>query len=110
MGRSRGHALPAKQWRHHRAYEAATRDPDQAQARVLRALLRDNADTVFGREHGFATIGSAAEYARQVPIRDYEALRPYIDRIMAGEAGVLTAAAPFMFTTSSGTTRDPKHN
>ena len=83
MGRLLGHALAAQQWLHHRAYEAATRDPEQAQARVLRALLRDNADTVFGREHGFATIGSAAEYARQVPIRDYETLRPYIGRIMA---------------------------
>src|SRR5438128_9258080 len=108
MGRLLGHALTAQQWLHHRAYEAATRDPEQAQARVLRALLRDNADTVFGREHGFATIGSAAEYARQVPIRDYEALRPYIDRIMAGEAAVLTAEAPFMFTTTSGTTGEPK--
>jgi len=108
MGRLLGHALAAQQWLHHRAYEAATRDPEQAQARVLRALLRDNADTVFGREHGFATIGSAAEYARRVPIRDYETLRPYIGRIMAGEAGVLTAEAPFMFTTSSGTTGEPK--
>src|SRR5437899_9662890 len=108
MGRLLGYALTAQQWRHRRAFEAATGDPEQAQARVLRALLRDNADTVFGREHGFATIGSAAEYARQVPIRDYETLRPYIGRIMAGEAGVLTAEAPFMFTTSSGTTGEPK--
>jgi hypothetical protein len=108
MGRLLGHALTAQQWLHHRAFEAATGDPEQAQARVLRALLRDNADTVFGREHGFATIGSAAEYARQVPIRDYEALRPYIDRIMAGEAAVLTAEAPFMFATTSGTTGEPK--
>src|SRR3989442_5119306 len=108
MGRLLGHALTAQQWLHRRAFEAATGDPEHAQARVLRALLRDNADTVFGREHGFATIGSAAEYARRVPIRDYETLRPYIGRIMAGEAGVLTAEAPFMFTTSSGTTGEPK--
>ena len=108
MGRLLGYALTAQQWRHRRAFEAATGDPEQAQARVRRALLRDNADTVFGREHGFATIGSAAEYARQVPIRDYETLRPYIGRIMAGETGVLTAEAPFMFTTTSGTTGEPK--
>jgi len=108
MGRLLGHALTAQQWLHRRAFEAATGDPEQAQARVLRALLRDNADTVFGREHGFATIASAAEYARQVPIRDYETLRPYIGRIMAGETGVLTAEAPFMFTTTSGTTGEPK--
>src|SRR5437660_6943395 len=101
MGRLLGHALTAQQWLHHRAFEAATGDPEQAQARVLRALLRDNADTVFGREHGFATIASAAEYARPAPIRDYEALRPDIDRIMPGEPRARTAEAPFMLTTTS---------
>src|SRR2546430_3017040 len=108
MGRLLGHALTAQQWLHHRAYEAATRDPEQAQPRVLRALLRDNADTVFRREHGFATLGSAAEYARQVPIRDYEALRPYIHRLMACRAPVLAAEASFMFATPCCTTCAPE--
>jgi hypothetical protein len=108
MGRLLGHALSAQQWLHHRAFEAATCHPEEAQARVLRALLRDNADTIFGREHRFATIGSAAEYARRVPIHDYETLRPYVGRVTAGQTGVLTAEAPFMFTTTSGTTGEPK--
>ncbi len=103
-----GHALRAQQWLHHRAFEDATAAPEEAQARVLRGLLRDNADTIFGREHRFAAIESAAEFARRVPIRDYEALRPYVGRIMAGERQVLTAEAPFMFTTTSGTTGEPK--
>src|SRR5262245_53966436 len=103
-----GHALIARQWLHHRDFEAASREPEASQARVLQSLLRDNADTVFGREYGFLSIGSAAEYARRVPIRDYEGLRPYVGRIMAGEPRVLTAAAPFMFTTTSGTTGEPK--
>jgi hypothetical protein len=98
----------AQQWLHHRAFEAATRRPEDAQARVLRAVLDANTDTVFGREHGFATIGSSAEYARRVPVRDYEALRPYIGRITTGHTRVLTAEAPFMFTTTSGTTGEPK--
>jgi hypothetical protein len=108
MGRLLGCALAARQWPHHRAFEAAARDPETTQVRVLRRLLLANADTVFGREHGFATIGSATEFARRVPIRDYEALRPYVDRITGGETGVLTADAPFMFTTTSGTTGAPK--
>ncbi|MGH7304930.1 MAG: GH3 auxin-responsive promoter family protein, partial [Candidatus Rokuibacteriota bacterium] len=103
-----GHALCAQQWLHHRAFGEATAAPEEAQARVLRGLLRDNADTIFGREHRFAAIGSAAEFAQRVPIRDYEALRPYVGRIMGGERQVLTAEAPFMFTTTSGTTGEPK--
>jgi hypothetical protein len=108
MGCVLGHVLAAQQRLHRRAFEAATCAPEPAQARVLSAVLRDNADTVFGREHGFATIGSTAEYARRVPIRDYESLRPYVDRIMAGETRALTGEAPFMFTTTSGTTGEPK--
>jgi len=108
MARWLGSAVKTQQWLHHRAFEAATRNPEEAQARVLRGLIRDHADTLFGREHGFATIGTAAEYARRVPIREYEALRPYVARIMAGAPRVLTAEAPFMFTTTSGTTGEPK--
>src|SRR5262245_30991636 len=108
MSRLLRHIVCAHQWPHQRAFAAATSAPEGAQARVLRALLRDNADTVFGREHGFAAIPSAAEYARRVPIREYEALRPYVRRIIAGEPCVLTAEAPFMFTTTSGTTGEPK--
>ena len=108
MGRLLGWALTAQQWLHHRAFEAAARDPEVAQATTLMRVLRGNADTSFGREHGFAKIGSAAEFARRVPIRDYEALRPYVARIMAGETAVLTVEAPFMFTTTSGTTGEPK--
>jgi len=108
MRRLLGHALTAQQWLHHREFETATREPEGSQSRVLRALLRANADTAFGREHGFASIGSASEYARRLPVRDYEALRPYVSRIMNGHSRVLTVAAPFMFTTTSGTTGEPK--
>jgi hypothetical protein len=108
MGRFDGWPLAAQQWLHHRSFQAAARDPEAAQTRLLRTLVRDNADTAFGREHGFATIDTAAEYARRVPIRDYEAMRPYAGRIMTGEVRVLTKEAPFMFTTTSGTTGDPK--
>jgi hypothetical protein len=108
MGRWLRHVLAAQQWAHRRAFQAATAAPAQAQACVLAALVRANADTAFGREHGFATIRTPAAFARRVPIRDYEALRPYVSRTVAGEAGVLTTEAPLMFATTSGTTGEPK--
>src|SRR5207249_2845956 len=43
-----------------------------------------------------------------VPIGDYEAFRPWVARIVAGERRVLTAETPFMFTATSGTTGEPK--
>jgi GH3 auxin-responsive promoter len=102
------HLLTAQQWVHRRAFEAATAAPAAAQARVLARLLSTNAGTVFGREHGFATTETPATFARRVPIRDYEAFRPYMNRVVAGEAAVLTAEAPLMFATTSGTTGEPK--
>lgn len=108
MARWLAHALAAQQSRHHRAFEQATRDPERAQLAVLRSLLRDHADTAFGREHHFATVGSAADYAHRVPVRDYEAIRPYVSRITAGEPRVLTRDAPLMFAATSGTTGEPK--
>jgi hypothetical protein len=107
MGRLLALTLTAQQWRHHRAFEAATRDPRAAQAGVLRALLTENAGTLFGRHHGFGDL-TAAGYARRVPIRDYEALRPYTTRVIAGERNVLTAEAPACFAATSGTTGEPK--
>jgi hypothetical protein len=70
--------------------------------------LRRNAGTRFGRDHGFGTIAGPADYARRVPIRDYEGFRPYVARIVAGEADALTAEPVEMFTTTSGTTGEPK--
>lgn len=100
--------LAGQQWPHHRVFEAATRCPAEAQARVLRSILSAGADTVFGREHGFATIRTPRDFARQVPVRDYEALRPWMARVVAGEARVLTAEAPFAFAVTSGTAGEPK--
>jgi len=94
--------------RHLARFEAALEDPKAAQARVLEGLVSANRDTAFGRDHGFSEIRSAADYARRVPLRDYEAMRPYVDRIVAGEDGVLAAEPTVMFTTTSGTTSLPK--
>lgn len=90
------------------AFQACVRDPEAAQRTVLAGLLSANAATAFGREHGFASMHGAADYAERVPVRDYEALRPWIDRLLAGETGVLTKQAPFMFATTSGTTSRAK--
>ena len=91
-----------------RSFEAATRDPASAQAQVLRGLMAHNADTAFGRAHGFSHVASAADYARAVPIADYEVFRPFVKRIIGGEKRVLTCDDPYMFTTTSGTTGEPK--
>ncbi|MBE9159875.1 GH3 auxin-responsive promoter family protein [Nodosilinea sp. LEGE 06152] len=89
--------------------EAATQEPEQAQAQLLRQLLSRHGDTQFGREHRFDQIRTPLDYRRAVPIRDYEGFRPYVERMVAGQAKILVNEPVRMFTMTSGTTGQPKY-
>jgi hypothetical protein len=90
-------------------FDDATWQPAQAQEKKLLEIVRRNRDTVYGREHGFAGIGSIDDFRAAVPQNTYESLTPYIDRTFAGEKDVLTADEPIMFATTSGTTGRAKY-
>ncbi len=89
-------------------WEHVTSNPTKGQQNFLSQLLRRNQSTVFGKEHGFASIQNIDDYRRQVPIADYERFRPYVEQISAGARRVLTREQPFMFTLTSGTTGEAK--
>ncbi|WP_329168923.1 GH3 auxin-responsive promoter family protein [Streptomyces sp. NBC_01267] len=74
------------------------------QQRVLADLLEFNADTEFGRQHGFRNIRTIDDYRKAVPVQDYAAHGPLIERMAAGEENLLSADAPVVYFTSSGTT------
>lgn len=72
--------------------------------------------TAFGRDHGLAGIAAmdsarerAAAFREAVPLRDYEALRPYVERVVAGERDVLWPGMPKYFCKTSGTTSGAKY-
>ena len=92
-----------------RAFERATVRPRETQEALLQRILRENADTAFGRDFGFRDVRSVADYRRQVPVGDYERVRPYVERIERGEERVLTRARPHHFLLTSGTTGAPKY-
>ena len=87
-----------------RRFGAALRDPAAAQAAVLRRVLARNAETAFGRAHGFAAIRTIADYQRRVPIATYDDLEPYVRRAAAGEPHVLTREPVRRLQPSSGST------
>ena len=97
--------------RHLRAFLAAHQDTRAAQHRVLTDLLAAHADTAFGRDHSFAALRSYEDFTKAVPVRSYEELRPYMDRVWAGEPAALLPAGDdvLMFSRTSGTTGAPKH-
>jgi hypothetical protein len=80
----------------------------RTQADLLAAIVERNRDTVFGTEHGFGAIRDIADYRRQVPIRQWMDISPYIDRVVQGEPGVLTQEAPILYHWTTGTTGTPK--
>jgi GH3 auxin-responsive promoter len=84
------------------AFHAALDDPARAQEQVLRRLLKRNADTAFGREHGFAEIRTPEQFASRVPPREYDDVRPWVERVRRGEARVLTGEPVLRLVPTSG--------
>jgi hypothetical protein len=68
-----------------------------------------NRDTEYGRKHGFAGVKGFGEWRKQVPVVNYEDLRPLVERVTRGERNILTAEDPVMFAQTSGTTGEPKY-
>jgi hypothetical protein len=92
-----------------RHFNALCRTPVQAQDRLLRQILEANADTEFGRRHGFGGITTFSQFQERVPISTYEDLEPFITAAMNGRPNQLTKEPPVLFTTTSGTTGNRKY-
>jgi hypothetical protein len=83
--------------------------PLKTQERVFTHLIKRGAATVFGQDHNFGAITSYEDFANQVPIRDYEELKPYVNRVVAGEPDILWPGKPIYFAKTSGTTSGAKY-
>jgi GH3 auxin-responsive promoter len=79
------------------------------QQKILKTLLSKGKNTVFGKDHNFESIKSYEDYKNQVPIRDYEALKPYVEKVVEGEKDVLWKGKPLYFAKTSGTTSGAKY-
>jgi len=76
---------------------------------IFNQLIRAAAKTEFGKEHGFEDIKSHADFVKQVPIRDYEEFKPYIEKIKQGKHNILWKGQPIYFAKTSGTTSGVKY-
>ncbi|WP_299761783.1 GH3 auxin-responsive promoter family protein [uncultured Dokdonia sp.] len=92
-----------------RKIDAWASDPIATQEKVFKNLIDAAQYTDFGNDHHFDKIHSHEDFVREVPVRDYEALRSYIDRVVAGEANVVWPGKPLYFAKTSGTTSGAKY-
>jgi hypothetical protein len=92
-----------------RPFIRQTCQPMQVQHELLRRIIQSQADTNFGRDHGFANITGYADYVASVPVCSYESLRPYIEAQLQGDKSALNTDPPVMYAQTSGTTAKPKY-
>jgi len=95
-------------WIVHRIHRWADR-PVETQQTVFRNLISTARDTSFGIDHNFDSIKTTEDFVKSVPIREYEDLKPYIERAVAGEENVLWPEKPLYFAKTSGTTSGVKY-
>ncbi|MBC8643439.1 GH3 auxin-responsive promoter family protein [Flavobacterium lindanitolerans] len=84
-------------------------NPVETQERVFKNLIQQAKDTQFGKDHNFSGILSYSDFAKNVPIRDYEGLKTYIEKVKKGEENVLWKGKPIYFAKTSGTTSGAKY-
>jgi len=80
-----------------------------AQDKILKTLVFEAKETAFGKDHHFAEIKDYHDFKQHVPVQDYEGLKPYVDRVVNGEADVLWKGKPLYFAKTSGTTSGVKY-
>lgn len=83
--------------------------PGAAQQRWLQRLLEAGRNTQFGADHHLRDVHTVEEFRQAVPIRDYEDLKPYVQKILDGESNVLWPGKPVYFAKTSGTTSGTKY-
>lgn len=83
--------------------------PIETQEKVFEYLIDQAKDTEFGKEHHFSSIKTFEDFAKHVPIRDYEALKPYIEKTVAAKEDILWPGKPLYFAKTSGTTSGAKY-
>ncbi|MRX39294.1 hypothetical protein GJU43_08415 [Flavobacterium sp. LC2016-23] len=89
--------------------QAWAKKPVETQHAVFKSLINGARGTAFGADHHFDTIKTVHDFIKQVPVRDYEDLKPYIDKVRTGEKDILWKGKPLYFAKTSGTTSGAKY-
>ena len=83
--------------------------PVQTQEKQFKYLINSAKRTSFGIDHNFHEITSYNDFVKNVPVREYEGIRPYIERVKNGENNILWSGKPIYFALTSGTTSGAKY-
>jgi hypothetical protein len=101
-------AKPFASWVYFKVRKWAIK-PFETQDSVFSNLISSAVSTKFGIDHDFININNHDDFIKRVPIRDYEELKPYVERAVAGEENILWPGKPIYFAKTSGTTSGSKY-
>ena len=84
-------------------------DPMNMQEKILKDILKKNANTRYGKEYKFKKIKTIEEYQEKLPIIKFPDIKEHIEEIKKGKKNVLGTKEVIYFATTSGTTSEPKY-
>ncbi len=84
-------------------------NPIDTQKKVFQEIVTNASSTVFGVDHDFSSIKTHSDFVNNVPVRDYEELKSYVNRVVDGEKNILWPGLPIYFAKTSGTTSGAKY-
>ncbi|MCP9755715.1 hypothetical protein EGI26_11165 [Lacihabitans sp. CCS-44] len=84
-------------------------NPEKTQTNWMQKLVTEAQYTAFGKDHGFGEVKTYEDFKKKVPVRDYEDLKPYIERVVKGESDILWKDKPLYLAKTSGTTSGVKY-
>ncbi len=84
-------------------------NPLAHQQKIFSELIENAKATAFGKDHDFANIKNYNDFKERVPVRDYESLKGYIEKVLHGDENILWPGKPEYFAKTSGTTSGTKY-
>lgn len=99
---------PLAKWVSHKIIRESL-DPIKYQNQILKMILTKASITWYGKKYGFDSVSSYDQFKIQVPLLNYEEMRPLIERISLGEKNVMWPGLPLYFAKTSGTTSGVKY-
>ena len=84
-------------------------NPHKTQQKIFKELIKKAKHTAFGKDHNFDKISNYRDFIKEIPIRDYEGIKTYIEKVVQGKKNILWPGKPIYFAKTSGTTSGEKH-
>ena len=86
-----------------------SQQPAASQNKIMTNIIQSASNTVFGKDHDFGSIKNYEDFKKNIPVRDYEDFKPYIEKVLHGEENITWPGKPEYFSKTSGTTSGVKY-